>query len=531
MKKFALAAILIAGALLLIWGCSSNNDNGGNPPTVRYGTVSGAITLGSRAQVTGAQVTVGDLSTNANEQGYFVLSNVPVGDHQLVVALDGYLTFQRGITVIEGQTTHLTDVYLPTAETVAVASSTGGTAATGDGDGTVTFAPNSFRTASGSAYNGDVSVEVTAMMPSDDNFYDAFPGDFEGIREDGTTVQFVSFGFMGVNLFSADKSTPLQLADGETATLSLAVGTTFAKRAPATVPMWYFDETTGVWREQGEATLVGDRYEASVSHFTTWNWDMPITDVCQIRGQVLNTAEEPVELALVYSQCREYAIMDRAYTDAYGYFTVRGLKNACHDVWALKGSFASTPVEKCLGEACPDTIHDPLVLLEPAYSITLTWGGTPSDLDSHLLIPMTWDTGYDYYHICYYSMGTLATDPYTMLDTDDTSSYGPEIISSAHYYQGTYQYWVFNFSSQGEPEGSQVLHDSGAVVRLEAGGTIRSYRATDVPLNGADTTGWWHVFDLTYAPGSGIDVTSVMQFQPVFSNVGVYEDKSLGTTK
>jgi hypothetical protein len=512
---------------VFIWSCS-NDDGGptGPGPVDHTGSISGIVQGGAKAPIDGALVEVGNLSATTNQDGYFSISSVPAGSALVDITLAGYLSVHRVVDVLEDQNIHLTNIYLPQAESFTVDGAAGGTAMTGDGDGSVIFGANAFEDAAGTPYTGDVTVEVTAMLPEDETFYDAFPGAFEGQRTDGTTVQFVSYGFMGVNLYSTSKA-PLQLASGQTATLSLAVSSTFAKQAPATIPMWYFDEATGIWREEGEATLVGERYEAQVSHFTTWNWDLPVTDISQLQGWVHNDQGQPVQNARVFSQGVDFAILDEALTNASGFFSVRALKNAYSDVWAIKGSFASEATRHYVGEASPDTLPDPLVLVEPAFAVTLTWGIAPDDLDSHLLIPMTWDVSYTYYHLYYSNMGTLGDNPYTVLDTDDTDSYGPEIISSSHFYQGTYQYWVNNYTD----DTSQGLHDSGALVQLEIGGRLYLYRASDVSLSGADPTGWWHVFNFTVAQGGGITVQPVMQYQPVFSDTGLYEDKSHGRMK
>jgi hypothetical protein len=292
------------------------------------------------------------------------------------------------------------------------------------------------------------------------------------------------------------------------------------------IPMWWFDETAGVWREDGAADYIDGSFVADVSHFTTWNWDLPIDDVCTIEGTVLNTLEEPVAGARVFSRGVDYAIMDDDFSDAEGHFSVRAMKNASTDIWALRGSFASATIRVVVAEECPVVVETPLMLLEPAFAITLTWGESPRDLDSHLLIPMTWNEDYLFYNIAYYSMGNMGDNPYTMLDTDDTSSYGPEIISSAHLYQGAYQYWVHNYTQNR----SRGTHDSGAQVRLEVGGTIRTWNAVDVAVEGADLSGWWHVFDMSVS-GTTVTVTPVQQFQPRYSSEGVYADKSLTTVK
>ena len=41
--------------------------------------------------------------------------------------------------------------------------------------------------------------------------------------------------------------------------------------APATISLWYFDETKGIWKEEGTATKQSTNYIGTVSHFSFWN--------------------------------------------------------------------------------------------------------------------------------------------------------------------------------------------------------------------------------------------------------------------
>ncbi len=535
MKKLIGGLVLLSTAFLLcVWGCSS--DDGGDDPTGPgpvddVGSVSGIVSTGTRWPINGAVISAGGESTVTNQDGFFVLAQVPVGEQVVAVAMEGYMATFRTVTVVEGETVHLADLVLVNVETVMLNGASGGTAGTGDGTGEVEFGANSFETEGGAAYTGDVTVELNAMLPGEPDFYGTFPGDFEGVREDGTTTMFESFGFMTVNMYGADKS-PLQLADGMTAGLSLDIGAEKAARAPATIPMWYYDETDGLWHEEGEAVLNGTVYEADVAHFTTWNWDLPIDDICRIEGYVHDDEGEPVEGARVLTSAVDYALRDEAFTNSEGFFSVRARKNSQTDIWAMKGARVSDVVRVTVGEACPVMLMDPLELVVPAFVVSLTWGESPSDLDSHLYIPMPWDDGedpdWDWWHLYYSTDGTLADYPYTELDYDDTSSYGPENITGTRLYQGTYQYWVYNYSGYSGDGSTQALADSGAQVRLEIAGGIWIFDVADVPLQGADGTGWWHVFDVTVGSGGGATVTQVMEFQPTRDTTGVWPDGGWG---
>jgi hypothetical protein len=43
----------------------------------------------------------------------------------------------------------------------------------------------------------------------------------------------------------------VELAEGLPATLTFAVPASMKDQAPATIPLWYFDEDEGIWKEEG----------------------------------------------------------------------------------------------------------------------------------------------------------------------------------------------------------------------------------------------------------------------------------------
>lgn len=141
----------------------------------------------------------------------------------------------------------------------------------------------------------------------------------------------------------------------------------------------------------------------------------------------------------------------------------------------------------------------------------LTWGESPTDLDSHLFTP---DIGGQSYHV-YYSNKMDALDyPFVGLDVDDTTSYGPETISINELYSGTYRYSVYNFS------GSPAITTSQAQVALfDQFGLLHE---AAVPANGSGL--WWHVFEIDGDTGN---VTLVNQIDDT-APAGVRFDMTKG---
>ncbi|SIT27060.1 tetratricopeptide repeat protein [Chryseobacterium gambrini] len=124
--------------------------------------------------------------------------------------------------------------------------------------------------------------------------------------------------------------------------------------------------------------------------------------------------------------------------------------------------------------------------------IVLSWGKSPSDLDSHLSYPNN--------HICYYHKeGTNAN-----LDVDDTDSFGPETITIEKRAQNQkYIYAVHDYSDKNRVDNDNLSNISNAKVYVYIGNTlIKSY---DVPKRKKGTV--WVVFMIDES-GNIIDINN-----------------------
>jgi uncharacterized protein (TIGR02145 family) len=77
---------------------------------------------------------------------------------------------------------------------------------------------------------------------------------------------------MQVELRSAGNQL-LQLS--QPAKLTMPIPTVNAAITDPNVPLWYLEETTGLWKQEGVANKVGNTFEGEVNHFSAWNCDFP----------------------------------------------------------------------------------------------------------------------------------------------------------------------------------------------------------------------------------------------------------------
>jgi hypothetical protein len=132
----------------------------------------------------------------------------------------------------------------------------------------ITFQPGSFVTSAGATYTGTVSVEAFQYDLTQPN---PIPGDFGAVYQ-GKTVRLGTFG--AFHLLPRDaRGQPLAMAAGKQASASMPIQSGQLAVAPATIPLFHYDEGSGNWLEDGTLTRSADRYVGQVAHFSVFNAD------------------------------------------------------------------------------------------------------------------------------------------------------------------------------------------------------------------------------------------------------------------
>lgn len=127
----------------------------------------------------------------------------------------------------------------------------------------------------------------------------------------------------------------------------------------------------------------------------------------------------------------------------------------------------------------------------------LNWGQFPEDLDSHLNTPVI--NGQSY-HIYYSDQGSATEAPFAQLDHDITTGYGPETMTIYQMFNGTYQYYIYNYS------GSPNITNSNAVVQIyDQTGLLYTVQ---VPTTGIGY--YWYVCDVNGSNGQ-VTIRNVIQ--------------------
>lgn len=240
--------------------------NFGNEVTKSF---TGQIVDESNNPVASVAITVGNKTANTDINGVFIINNATVHEKFAFIKAKktGYLDGSRSLVPTNGM--NYARITLLSGTIVGtVNSGTSGSVSLGNGS-KVTFDGN-FKTETGQPYTGVVSVIMKHLDPSDPSTVDKMPGMLLAANSSGEERVLETFGMMNIELRGA-ASQKLQLST--TAQIEMPISTSQLASAPATIPLWHFDETLGYWKEEGAATKQGTKYVGTVSHFSWWNCD------------------------------------------------------------------------------------------------------------------------------------------------------------------------------------------------------------------------------------------------------------------
>ena len=295
MKINDLATYLCLVALILV---SCKKDEPIEPP-VDNSYPAGTLDLGSDVNadffgrvvdangeaVSNASVIIGDLSTVTDNNGAFKLdaASVPSKLAYIKVTKSGYFTGAKSIipqtnalnfvqiTLVEKQLTHQFASGTPTTVSVQ--------------NGVSIDFPDNYLDQFGTEYFGQVKVYASYVAP-DDVDIDKFLGASYGQGKDAVERYFENYGMLMVEL-EGNSGQAISLAPGDAATIHMRVDANQISNAPSGIPMVYFDEKVGYWVENGWATLSGDEYAGTVTHFDSWSFAAAYS-AAQVSGFVTN---------------------------------------------------------------------------------------------------------------------------------------------------------------------------------------------------------------------------------------------------
>jgi len=292
MKKILL--ILIA----TLFFCCNNEDSPNQTTESSYDqgiSVSrnfhGLVLDTSGNPISNATVSIGTSTVQTNTNGLFSVANASVKERfaYIKVSKTGFINGSRVLVPKIGDN-QVNIMMIPNTPTATVSSGVNSEVALSNGT-KVKFS-GAFKDANGNAYTGNVQVGLYHLKPSNTYLSEIMPGSLLASNANGESKVLETFGMLHVEL-TGSNGQKLNLANNTTAEISLDIDVSQLSSSPASIPLWSFDETTGMWKEEGSASKVGNKYVGNVSHFSWWNCDLQSSQ-CNVTVTVNNNAGIPV---------------------------------------------------------------------------------------------------------------------------------------------------------------------------------------------------------------------------------------------
>ena len=336
---------LVVVMALVVGACGGGSDAPMPPPVTTTGSVSGTV-VASRTGLALSGVTVASAGHSASTaaDGSYTLNDVPTGDGKVVTfELAGHARGVLAVSVAASATARANARLTPVGATQSFDATMATTVAVAGSPAQVSLPAAGLVTAAGAAFTGTATVEVTPINPANDP--GNMPGNYTAMATGSSAPQTIeSFGALNVTLKDAGGNA-LNLAAGKTATIRIPLATR-SPNPPATIPLFYFNESTGLWVQEGTATLAGTApnqyYEGTVSHFTYWNADQVI-DTIRVIGCTQDDQGAKVSDADVDSYGSDYSGHDHVTSNANCDFAVAIRKGSVANVVAQVGKRSSSP--------------------------------------------------------------------------------------------------------------------------------------------------------------------------------------------
>ena len=286
MKKL----FFILGVLFVLNGCQRENiiDVDTMPVDQPIVTVTssliGQVSDENGSLVGGALVYLDGHQTMSNELGVFEFNDILISKDAAYVQVekDGYFKGSRKFSTQINETPYVKIELIEKVLIENIDTQLGGEVNVENSS--VVLPAGEYQLQDGTKYSGEVFVYAKYLDPTKVETFDQMPGNLTGINLEGEEKVLASYGMIGVELISSSGEY-LELPEGAQAEIELSVPASLLANAPATIPLWHFSDIQGIWVEEGEAVLQGNKYIGQVAHFSFWNCDAPF-DLVELSGYV-----------------------------------------------------------------------------------------------------------------------------------------------------------------------------------------------------------------------------------------------------
>jgi hypothetical protein len=281
------------------------------------GNVTGKVIDNNNNAIAGATIKAGNNTTTTDSHGLFRFNNIQLDKYSAVITVEkaGFFKGYRVFSASANNTNFVKLKLVPKTLIGSIDAVNGGSVTLPDNSKITLPASGVVVKSNSQSYTGSVKVYAAVIDPTSADISQIVPGSFQGTDANNYRVVLKSFGMLAVEL-EGNSGEQLQIATGKTAKLRFTIPSSLRSTAPATIPLWSVDETTGLWKQESSATKGIDYYEGDVSHFSFWNCDVSSQTV--FLEMTIVTSEGPLSHVQV-KLTRPNGASSYGYTDSSGH--------------------------------------------------------------------------------------------------------------------------------------------------------------------------------------------------------------------
>lgn len=388
------------------------------------------LNAGTGGALGGSTVSVGTSTLTVDTTGFYSLATYPATQRSVLQgSAGGFETLYLPATVVPGVPAVTVFKLTERGAAVSVTNATGGTVVGADNIANVSFAAGSLTSSPGLPVPSTVSVRLTTLAIAGDTF--RISGDYQS----NANEPLEAFG--AVVLTNADGA---QITAGMPARLRIPVSTRASIR-PIGATFFYLDEATATWIAAGPAALdaTASSYEGDATQFGHWMVGAAIAQSVPVSGCVVDDTGAPAANVRIAAEGISYSGVAYINTGVNGAYSLRVKPNSQVLLSGRRGAILTNAVSASSGSAGAVLSACLTLPNTNAATVRLTWGASPTDIDSHVHEPGG-------QHLFFSNLGSLTAEPFVRLDVDDTSGFGPEITTIRRPKAGIYRFYLHNYS-------------------------------------------------------------------------------------
>lgn len=288
------------------------------PIEEEYGDASirGVVKDHNSQPLEGVSVYYGNETTKTNSNGEFTLSRLKSNKNNRIWFLkDSYALSQKIVKPLADKVLRVEHSLFPIVQnkTLHLQRDT-----ISNNDYEIIFPDSSFVYKSDNSIVLDSVVASITIYPSENQeFLNAFPGEFKGLNSYGDLENISPYAFLDVTLKAKSNGEPVQLAKGVKAKIKLRTNEIINKD----IHVMSYSFEKGTWIEDGIGTFDNGFLTAEVSHFCDWGWFWYWDYRTLFHGRVIEQNGIPVEEAYIKFVSYNNRYIFNGFTEESGTFS------------------------------------------------------------------------------------------------------------------------------------------------------------------------------------------------------------------